>query len=89
MNKKGITRTDWSGCKPGEKMGNGILKTGVFKNMTKDEIGQGLAEIYHYNCHKCGQGNLSRDEVSARDHKYICLKCLHARESSRVDRRHR
>jgi len=44
--------------------------------MTKDEIGQGLAEIFHYNCSRCGQGNLSRDEVHATKSGYICLRCL-------------
>ena len=52
--------------------------------MNKNDIQQGLAEVYMYNCHKCGQGNLSRDEVLARDSRprypkarYICLKCLY------------
>ena len=54
---------------------------------SKEEIAQGLAETFHYNCHKCGQGNLSRDEVTEilpatkgfiilnSAIKYICLKC--------------
>lgn len=33
--------------------------------MNKDDILQGLAEVYCYSCHKCGQGSLSRDEVHA------------------------
>lgn len=45
--------------------------------MTKDDIAQGMAEIYHYSCSKCGQGNLSRDEVHAAKSGYICLKCLY------------
>ena len=44
--------------------------------MNKDDIQQGYAEIYFYNCHKCGQGNLSRDEVHATKSGYICLRCL-------------
>jgi len=73
---KGVVRWDWSGTKPGEKMGNGILKTGVFKKMNEKEILDGMAEIYHYTCHKCGQGNLSRDEIHATKSGYICLRCL-------------
>lgn len=33
--KKKIVRSDWSGTKPGEKMGDGIFKTGVFKNIVE------------------------------------------------------
>ena len=50
---------------------------------SKEEIAQGMAETYFYNRQKCGQSNLSGDEVHARDKrrgyltaKYICLKCL-------------
>lgn len=44
--------------------------------MNKKDINEALGEIYHYTCSKCGQANLSRDEIHARDHEYICLKCL-------------
>ena len=57
--------------------------------MNKEDILQGMAEIYHYSCHDCGQANLSRDEVHQvlpaskgfivlnSGIKYICLKCWH------------
>ena len=32
---RGIIRSDWSGTKPGEKQGPGILRYVVFKNMRR------------------------------------------------------
>ncbi len=53
--------------------------------MTKDDIAQGMSEIYMYNCSRCGQGNLSRDEVFAtKSGTYLCLKCWH--KSNAVDK---
>jgi predicted SprT family Zn-dependent metalloprotease len=44
--------------------------------MNEKEILDGMSEIYMYNCSRCGQGNLSRDEVHATKSGYICLRCL-------------
>ncbi len=53
--------------------------------MREEDILQGLAEMYFLNCQKCGQGNLSRDEVHQIGAlKYICLKCHE--KSTRVDK---
>lgn len=52
--------------------------------MNKNDILQGMSEIYMYTCHDCGQSNLSRDEVTATKSGYICLKCHE--KSTRVDR---
>ena len=42
----------------------------------KQDILQGLAEIYFYHCHKCGESNLSRDEIhQVEGAKFICLEC--------------
>ena len=46
MKEKKIVRSDWSGCKPGEKMGNGILKTGVFKNINRITLPSSNYEIW-------------------------------------------
>jgi len=35
-NYAGIIRWDWSGTKPGEKMGDGIFRTGKFKSIVMD-----------------------------------------------------
>lgn len=35
-NKAGIVRWDWSGTKPGEKMGDGIFRTGKLKSIVMD-----------------------------------------------------
>lgn len=64
--------------------------------MNKDDIEQGMAEIFYFNCEKCGQTNLSRDEVhqikrnveyhrvgkivQLNKGKYICLKCSYKDE---------
>lgn len=56
--------------------------------MNKDDILQGLSEIFFYNCHKCGQGNLSRDEVHhLKSGEFMCLKCWYkdAPKSNEVD----
>ncbi len=42
----------------------------------KNDILDGLAEIYFYHCHKCGKHNLSRDEIhQVEGAKFICLEC--------------
>jgi len=50
-----------------------ILKNG---GVMKEDILQNLSEIYFYHCYKCGQSNLSRDEIhQVEGVKYICLEC--------------
>jgi len=44
---------------------NGWRDSEIGARMNKNDIQQGLSEIYYYNCSICGQGNLSRDEVHA------------------------
>ncbi len=42
----------------------------------RNDILDGLAEIYFYHCHKCGRVNLSRDEIhQVGGVKFICLEC--------------
>ena len=52
--------------------------------MNKEDILNWLGEIYHYHCCKCPRTNLSRDEVTATESGYMCLKCWR-KESSEVD----
>lgn len=42
-----MKRGDWSGCKPGEKMGNGILKTLKICNLCKKPIDDPVSEAYY------------------------------------------
>ena len=53
---KKIVRWDWSGTKPGEKMGDGIFKTGVFKNMKGAEV----KKVYCKDCKYHGWDNLDK-----------------------------
>lgn len=41
-----MIRSDWSGTRPGEKMGNGIFKTGTLKRMAK----MAKKKVYCKNC---------------------------------------
>ena len=51
-----------------------VVKTEA-NNMKKDIL-NGLSEIYFYHCHKCGERNLSRDEIhQVEGVKFICLEC--------------